>query len=233
MQPQPRGGVRFGRAMDAPRPGQPQRHAGGDPAGHGRLAAAARATSFASAGRNWFSCIAWPRPLPIPARSMRPLTDKDGGGRRRGGRGRQRAGRRAARPRSPTAAGRRGSSSRAKGKRTQRRLEDGPRPRPSSAGWPSSWPRPRTRPPWPTWRCAAWPRARRPTPGPCCCCPTTITASRAAEALEVVASRSSTERSLPPDRRRAGRHRDARGRGRAGPERDGRQHPGQPRQPGR
>jgi len=36
----------------------------------------------------------------------------------------------------------------------------------------------RTRRPWPTWRWPAWPRARRPTPGPSCCCPTTFAARR-------------------------------------------------------
>ncbi len=38
--------------------------------------------------------------------------------------------------------------------------------RPSSAGWPSSWPRRPTSRRWPAWPWPVWPKERRPTPGP-------------------------------------------------------------------
>ena len=88
---------------------------------------------------------AWPRRLPIPASIVpRPLRGKTTAAAADRRRRRPTCWPTAARPRSPTAAGRRGSSSRAKRTRAGSRRSDGRRP--NSAAWPSSWPRPPTSP---------------------------------------------------------------------------------------
>ena len=157
LQPQPRRGLLQRRPMGAPRPGQPQRHDGRQPADHRRPPP--------PRGRHHSH-----RPFPIDLRPyagrrlLRRQRDRPQRrrGRRRGGYGDRRCGQRAGRPRSrhdhapqgpdpvPGAGAGRGTGHFA---RSAAR-------RPSSAGWPSSWPRPPTWPAWRSWPWTAWPKAR-------------------------------------------------------------------------
>ena len=232
MQPQSRRGLLSARAVDAARPGQPQRHDDRHPAGQRRLAPPSRATSFASAVAVGFRSYAWPRPLPIPASVDAP----DGGQRRHGPPASEEDANVLADGGPTTITHRRGQTrflepgeeedvsavskiGRAAAKLCRLAFELAKAPDVGQRGRPGPGRPGRGHADRRRGRDAA---AQRLSQGP-----------PKAEALEVVASRSSSAHRYHQLASRAGRHRDARGRGRAGPQRDGRQHPGQPRQPGR
>ena len=114
----------------------------------------------------------------------------------------------------------------------RRRLEGRPRRRQAVPAGVRAGQEPRRRVAWPTWRSPACSKARKSTPARCCCCGAAA-GDPTADGLEVIASRSDTEPPVPSRLAVPGHDRAARGPGRAGPQRDGRQHARQPRQQGR
>ncbi len=201
-----------------------------------RLRARRPATSSASATRNWSSSTTCPRPFPSPApvlggrRQRTATTTSDGPPRDRRF---ERAVGCTSRRRSRIAAGRRSSSRRRRSRRDGAARRSAA-PRPSSAGWPSSWPRRPTSATMADLALAGLFEGTQIDAGALLAAAAQLRrASRTRDDLEVVASR--TASALPYHRvsHVPGLDRAARGRGRAGPQRDGRQHAGQPRQQGR
>ena len=239
LQPLPCRGLPVARRLDLARLGKPQRHADRIAKWFAATTRCSRATSSASASRNWSSSTTCPRRFPIRATccGRGPIADET-----------------VAKMILPdefddddnvlaeqepaTITHRRGQTKflepHEEATRRQGDSASSAAPRPRFAGWRSSWPRRPTSAPWPTLALTGLfernaGRCRRAAAA----CRATCRAKPTVDDLEIVAVAHRFRIALSSRLELSGRHRAPRRRGGAGPQRHGRQHAGQPRQQGR